>query len=183
MLQPVNLPNNSMNGGITVKLGPRPWIPSKCLEDMANVKEDHLEEDKNQFKDSGASITAEGKRHYGADVGTPQFISASPVISSCHPVTCTICCIHSWSEKLIDLSHQNYPHHLWSTPTAGGGDKAQTLTIFDREKSKNDVSRDFMARPVWHGILGIINPTRDKEILLSIAIKSRRKLWNSINLI
>ena len=39
------------------------------------VKEDHLEESKNQFNNSGVSITAEGERRLGAAIGTPKFIS------------------------------------------------------------------------------------------------------------
>lgn len=41
------------------------------------VKEHHLEEAKIPFEDSGVSIsTTEGKRHLGAAIGTPQFITA-----------------------------------------------------------------------------------------------------------
>ena len=37
------------------------------------VKEHHLDEAKDKFKDSGISITTEGKRHLGAAIGTSQF--------------------------------------------------------------------------------------------------------------
>ena len=39
------------------------------------VKQHHLDEANDQFKDSGISITTVGKRHLGAAIGTLQFIS------------------------------------------------------------------------------------------------------------
>ena len=43
---------------------------------MFSAYEDYLKEAKDKLKDSGVSITTEGKRHLGAAIGTPQFISS-----------------------------------------------------------------------------------------------------------
>ena len=78
MPQQVDRSNASKSGGTTLLN----WVQTIVIFQMLYmktwliVKEDHMEEAKNQFKDSGVSITPEGRRHLGAAVGTPQFISA-----------------------------------------------------------------------------------------------------------
>ena len=51
------------------------YYPINAEKTWLIVKEDYLEEAKAKFNGSGVSITAEGKRHLGAAVGTPHFIS------------------------------------------------------------------------------------------------------------
>ena len=58
----------------TLELGPAFGYYPNAVKTWI-VKEHHLDEAKDKFKDSGISITTEGKRHLGAAIGTSQFIS------------------------------------------------------------------------------------------------------------
>lgn len=55
--------------------GPRLRIPPYCQQIWLIVNEDHLEEANKKFNGSGVSITANGKKHLGAAVGTSHFVS------------------------------------------------------------------------------------------------------------
>ena len=152
-----------------VKLGPDYGYYPNATKTWLIVKEDHLEEAKNQFKDSGVSITAEGKRHLGAAIGTPPFISAHVQ----HKVA-------EWVEHLSSIAvtqlHAAYAalthglKHKWTYLIPNIEDQLQPLEDAIRHKflpsltgqsALNDETRDLMALPVRHGGLGIINPTRN----------------------
>ena len=63
----------------TLELGPAFGYYSNAMKTWLIVKEHHLDKANDQFNDSGISITTEGKRHLGAAIGTPQFISDGPI--------------------------------------------------------------------------------------------------------
>ena len=60
----------------TLELGPAFGYHPNAVKTWLIVKEYHLDEAKDKFKDSGISITTEGKRHLGAAIGTSQFTFA-----------------------------------------------------------------------------------------------------------
>ena len=123
---------------------------------------------------SGVSITLEGRRHLGAAVGTPQFISAYVEQN-----------IAEWVKEVERLSSAfaiTQPHaayaafthglkHKWTYLTRtipNVNDQLQPLEDVIRHKllasltgqnALNDDIRDLMALPVRHVGLGIINPT------------------------
>jgi len=56
-------------------LGPAFGYYPNAVKTWLIVKEHHLDEDKDQFKHLGISLTTEGKRHLGAAIDTSQFLS------------------------------------------------------------------------------------------------------------
>ena len=119
-----------------------------------------MEEAKNQFKDSGVSITPEGKIHLGAAVGTTQFIPAYVEQK-----------VAEWVkevERLLSIAITQ-PHAAYAAFTHGLKHKWTYLTrtipnINDQLQPLEDVIRHkFLPSltgqiPVRHGGLGIINP-------------------------
>ena len=59
----------------TLGLGPAFGYYPNAIKTWLIVKEQHLDKAKDQFNNSGISITTKGKRHLGAVIGTSQFIS------------------------------------------------------------------------------------------------------------
>ena len=55
------------------ELGPDYGYFSNATKTWLVVKEEHLEEAKQLFQETGVSITADSKRHLGAAIGTPHF--------------------------------------------------------------------------------------------------------------
>ena len=158
-----------------VKLGPDYGYYPNATKTWLIVKEDHLEEAKNQFKDSGVSITAEGKRHLGAAIGTPRSISAHVQ----HKVAEWVNEVEHLSSIAVTQPHAAYAalthglKHKWTyliRTIPNIEDQLQPLEDAIRHKflpsltgqsALNDETRDLMALPVRHGGLGIINPTRN----------------------
>ena len=156
-----------------VKLGPDYGYFPNATKTWLIVKEDHMEEAKNQFKDSGVSITPEGRRHLGAAVGTPQFIPAYVE----QKVAEWVKEVERLSSIAITQPHAAYAafthglKHKWTYLTRtipNINDQLQPLEDVIRHKflpsltgqnAFNDDIRDLMALPVRHGGLGIINPT------------------------
>ena len=93
-----------------VELGPDYGFFPNAVKTCLIVKEDYLEEAKDKFKDSGVSITTDGKRHLGATIGTPQFISGYVQ----HNVT-------EWVNKVEHLSAiaTTQPHATYAAFTHG----------------------------------------------------------------
>ena len=59
-----------------VQLGPKYGYHPNATKTWLIVKEGHLEEARTIFEGTGVAITAEGKRHLGAVIGTPTFVES-----------------------------------------------------------------------------------------------------------
>ena len=141
------------------------------------VKEDYLEEAKAKFNGSGVSITAEGKRHLGAAVGTPHFISGYVQ----RKVTEWVNEVDRLSSIAVTQPHAAYAafthglKHKWTyliRTIPNIADLLQPLEDAIRHKfipsltgqsALNCETRELMALPIRHGGLGIINPTRNNS--------------------
>ena len=142
------------------------------------VEEEHLEEAKQLFQETGVSITADGKRHLGAAIGTPHF-AAGYVQQK----------VAEWVGEVERLSSiaVTQPHAAYAAFTHGLKHKWTYLirTIPDisvliqpledairhkflpsltGQNALNDETRELMALPVRHGGLGIINPSHNNQI-------------------
>ena len=158
-----------------VELGPDYGYFPNAVKTWLIVKEDYLEEAKDKFKDSGVSITTDGKRHLGAAIGTPQFISGYVQQR-----------VTEWVNEVEQLSAiaTTQPHAAYAAFTHGLkhkwtylirtipniDDQLQPLEDAIRHKflpsltgqtELSDETRDLMALPVRLGGLGIINPTKN----------------------
>ena len=141
------------------------------------VKEEHLEEAKQLFQETGVSITADGKRHLGAAIGTPHF-AAGYVQQK----------VAEWVGEVERLSSiaVTQPHAAYAVFTHGLKHKWTYLirTIPDisvhiqpledairhkflpsltGQNALNDETRELMALPVRREGLGIINPSHNNQ--------------------
>ena len=129
------------------KVGPAFGYYPNAMKTWLIVKQHHLDEANDQFKDSGISITTEGKRHLGAAISTPQFISVYVERKVCEWVSeierllsIALTQPHAAYAALTDgLKHKwtylirTIPAWHWKSPSATGRrNKAQVLTISDR---------------------------------------------------
>ncbi len=158
-----------------VALGPHYGYHPNATKTWLIVKEDHLEEAKAKFEGSGVSITADGKRHLGAAVGTPHFISGYVQ----HKVTEWVNEVERLSSIAVTQPHAAYAafthglKHKWTyliRTIPNIADQLQPLEDAIRHKfipsltgqsALSCETRDLMALSVRHGGLGIINPTRN----------------------
>ena len=161
----------------TLELGPPFSYYPNVVKTWVIVKEHHLDEAKDQFKDSGISITTEGKRHLGAAIGTPQFISAY-VEHEVHEWVNEIECLSSIALTQPHAAYAAFTHglkHKWTYLIRTIPDVESLLqplkeairhkflsSLTGRSALSND-TRYLLALPVRHGELGIINPTRNSR--------------------
>ena len=141
------------------------------------VKEHHLDEANDQFKDSGISITTEGKRHLGAAIGTPQFISFYVERKVCEWVS-EIECLSSIALTQPHAAYAAFTHglkHKWTYLIRTIPDiesllqpledaiRHKFLPSLTGQTALSNDTRELLALPVRHGGLGIINPTRNSR--------------------
>ena len=138
------------------------------------VKDSNLEEATTLFQGTGVSITAEGKRHLGAAIGTNSFVESYVKRK-----------VSGWVHEVERLSSiaVTQPHAAYAAFTHGQTSKwtylAKTipdigdmlkpvenairhrfLPSLTGQNAFNDANRDLMALPVRFGGLGIIDPCR-----------------------
>ena len=158
-----------------VEFGPGYGYYPNATKTWLIVKEDHLEEAKAQFNNSGVSITTDGKRHLGAAVGTSQFVSGYVQ----HKVIEWVNEVERLSSIAVTQPHAAYAafthglKHKWTyliRTIPNIDDQLQPLEDVIRHKfipsltgqsALSDETRDLMALPIRHGGLGITNPTRN----------------------
>ena len=158
-----------------VDLGPAYGYYPNAAKTWLIVKEDHQEEARILFNNTGVSITTEGKRHLGAAVGSPQFISGYVE----HKVSEWVKQVERLSSIATTQPHAAYAafnhglKHKWTyliRTIPNIDDQLQPLEDVIRhtflpsltgQSALNDETRDLMALPVRHGGLGIINPTKN----------------------
>ena len=136
------------------------------------VKGENLEEATEFFKDTGVSITMEG-RHLGAAVGTQTFVESFVQ----QKVSEWICAVERLSSIALTQPHAAYAaftHGLvgkWTYLTRTIPDiedllqplenaiRQKFLTCLTGQIAFNDVTRDVMALPVWLDGFGNTNPS------------------------
>ena len=88
------------------------------------MKEEYKNEAASLFDGTQVAITEEGKKYLGSAIGKQTFIESyvqqkvatwidelERLIHSNYSTTCSLCCLHTRSDKQMDVSSKNYPKY------------------------------------------------------------------------
>ena len=168
-----------------IDLGPEYGYHPNASKTWLIVKEETLAEATTVFEETGVAITAEGKRHFGAAIGTHNFIERYVQQK-----------VSAWAHEVDRLSSIaiTQPHAAHAAFTHGLSSKwaylARTIPDCDDlfkpledairhrllpsltgQNAFNDVDRDLMALPARLGGLGIIDPSRQSATQHNASMK------------
>ena len=157
-----------------VQLGPKYGYYPNATKTWLIVKEGHLEEARTIFEGTGVAITAEGKRHLGAVIGTPTFVESyvrQKVAGWIHEIeTLSSIAITQPHAAYAALTHglaRRWTYLARTIPNIADLFKPLEDIIQQRllpsltgRNAFNDGERDLIALPVHLGGLGIIDPSR-----------------------
>ncbi len=156
------------------ELGPGFGYHPNAVKTWLVTKESHLERATELFNGTGISITAEGRRHLGAAIGTQNFTESYVKQKVTEWVTMV--------ERLADIA-TSQPHAAYAAFTHGLAGKwgflvrtipdivdllqpledairLKFLPALTGQNAFNDLERDVIALPVCLGGLGIANPCK-----------------------
>ena len=137
------------------------------------VKEEHFDEAKMIFQDTGVNLTKEGRRHLGAAIGNDEFVS-NYVEDQVKDWQEQICCLANIAKSQPPWAYAAFRHGLSSRCTflirtvPGIGDLLRPLEEAIRRKFipaltgqevPGDLEQKLLSLPTRLGSLGISDPT------------------------